>query len=223
MRADKITLVSFDLCPYVQRAAIVLAEKNVPFERVDIDLENKPDWFLKISPRGKVPLLKVGDEVLFESAAIVEYLDETEEPRLHPGDPLTKARHRAWMEFGSAILADIWTLETTAERAAFDSAVAALKDKFTKVEAELGEGRYFAGDVFSIVDAVFAPAFRYFDVFDEIADLGVFNGLPRVRAWRAELAQRASVRNVVVADYNERLRAFLRKKNGLLARMPLAA
>jgi glutathione S-transferase len=223
MRADKITLVSFDLCPYVQRAAIVLAEKDVPFERVDIDLENKPDWFLKISPRGKVPLLKVGEEVLFESAAIVEYLDEAEEPRLHPGDPLAKARHRAWMEFGSAILADIWTLETTAERTAFDGAVAALKDKFAKVEAELGEGRYFAGDVFSIVDAVFAPAFRYFDVFDEIADLGVFDGLPKVTAWRAELAQRASVRNAVVADYNDRLKNFLRKKNGLLARMPLAA
>jgi glutathione S-transferase len=223
MRREKLTLVSFDLCPYVQRAAIVLAEKNVPFERADIDLENKPDWFLKISPRGKVPLLKVGGEVLFESAAIVEYLDETEEPRLHPNNPVSKARHRAWMEFGSAILADIWTLETTADRAAFDNAVAALKDKFAKVEAELGEGRYFAGDVFSIVDAVFAPVFRYFDVFDEIADLGMFDGLPRVRAWRADLAQRASVRNAVVADYNDRLRAFLRKKNGLLARAPLAA
>lgn len=223
MRSERITLVSFDLCPYVQRAAIVLAEKNVPFERIDIDLENKPDWFLKISPRGKVPLLKVGDEVLFESAAIVEYLDETQEPGLHPGDPVTKARHRAWMEFGSAILADIWTLETTTDRAAFDNAVAALKDKFAKVEAELGEGRYFAGDVFSIVDAVFAPAFRYFDVFDGIADLGVFDGMPKVRAWRAELAQRASVRNAVVADYNDRLKNFLRGKNGLLAQAPLAA
>jgi glutathione S-transferase len=223
MRDEKITLVSFDLCPYVQRAAIVLAEKNVPFERVDIDLENKPDWFLKISPRGKVPLLKVGEEVLFESAAIVEYLDETEEPRLHPGNPVAKARHRAWMEFGSAVLADIWTLETTADRVAFDNAVAGLKDKFARIEAELGDGRYFAGDVFSIVDAVFAPAFRYFDVFDEIADLGVFDGLPKVRTWRAELARRASVRNAVVADYNDRLRAFLRRKDGLLARLPLAA
>ena len=223
MRADKIILVSFDLCPYVQRAAIVLAEKNVPFERIDIDLDNKPDWFLKISPRGKVPLLKVGEEVLFESAPIVEYLDETEEPRLHPGHPVARARHRAWMEFGSAILADIWTLETTADRAAFDNAVAALKDKFARVEAELGEGRYFAGDVFSIVDAVFAPAFRYFDVFDGIAELGVFAGLPKVRAWRAELAKRASVKNAVVPDYNDRLWAFLRRKNGLLAHTPLAA
>lgn len=223
MRDEKITLVSFDLCPYVQRAAIVLAEKHVPFERIDIDLANKPEWFLKISPHGKVPLLKVGDDVLFESAAIVEYLEETEEPRLHPGNPAARARHRAWMEFGSAILADIWTLETTADGTAFDAAVAALKDKFTKVEAELGDGRYFAGDVFSIVDAVFAPAFRYFDVFDEIADLKIFDGLPKLRKWRAELARRASVRNAVVPDYNDRLRRFLHDTNGILGRAPVAA
>lgn len=127
------------------------------------------------------------------------------------------------MEFGSAILADIWTLETTSDRAAFDNAVAALKDKFMRVETQLGENRYFAGDVFSIVDAVFAPAFRYFDVFDGIIDLGVFDGLPKVQAWRAELARRTSVRSAVATDYNDRLRSFLRRKNGLLAQMPLAA
>ena len=103
-----LTLVSFDLCPYVQRAAIVLAEKDVPFERINVDLADKPEWFKAISPTGKVPLLKVGDEVLFESSVIVEYLEETHPKPLHPQAPLSRARHRAWMEFGSAILADIW-------------------------------------------------------------------------------------------------------------------
>ncbi|WP_159589275.1 glutathione S-transferase family protein [Chelativorans xinjiangense] len=217
------TLVSFDLCPYVQRAAIVLKEKSVPFERIDIDLENKPDWFLKISPRGKVPLLKVGDEVLFESAAIVEYLDETYAPRLHPEDAIARARHRAWMEFGSAALSDIWTIETTGDRAAFDAAVAALKEKFSRIEAELGDGPYFAGEAFTIVDAVFAPAFRYFDVIDTIADLGVFDGLPKVQAWRKTLAARPSVREVVAPDYNDRLHRFLDKKGGVLVRLDRAA
>lgn len=75
-----LTLVSFDLCPYVQRAAIALAEKGVPFERRTVDLADKPGWFRAISPLGKVPLLQVGDAVLFESAVIVEYLDDTETP-----------------------------------------------------------------------------------------------------------------------------------------------
>lgn len=220
---DKLTLVSFDLCPYVQRAAIVLAEKGVPFERVDIDLENKPDWFLAISPRGKVPLLKVGEDVLFESAAIVEYLDEAHEPRLHPENPVTRARHRAWMEFGSVILSDIWTIETAVEQKAFGAAVAGLKEKFGRVEAELGDGPWFAGEAFTILDAVFAPAFRYFDVFDEIADFGIFDGLPKLRAWREALALRPSVRDAVVPDYNERLRGFLTRKNGVLIRERAAA
>ncbi len=64
---EKLKLISHKLCPYVQRAVISLKEKGVPFERIDIDLDNKPDWFLKISPLGKVPVLQVGDKVVFES------------------------------------------------------------------------------------------------------------------------------------------------------------
>ena len=55
---EKLKLISHKLCPYVQRAVISLTEKGVPFERIDIDLDNKPDWFLKISPLGKVPVLQ---------------------------------------------------------------------------------------------------------------------------------------------------------------------
>lgn len=212
-----LTLVSFDLCPYVQRAAIALAEKGVPFERRDVDLANKPDWFEAISPLGKVPLLQVDDEVLFESAVIVEYLEETQAPRLHPAEPLTRARHRAWMEVGSSILADIWTLETTPDRAAFASKAASLQAKFRRLESELGDGPYFAGERFSLVDAVFAPAFRYFDVFDRFVDLGIFADLPKVQAWRRALAARPSVRGAVVADYETRLEAFLRRQKSWLA------
>ncbi len=212
-----LTLVSFDLCPYVQRAAIALAEKGVPFERYDVDLANKPDWFKAISPLGKVPLLQVGDEVLFESSVIVEYLEDTQTPRLHPAEPLARARHRAWMEVGSSVLADIWTLETTPDRAVFDSKVASLRDKFHRLESALGEGPYFGGESFSLVDAVFAPACRYFDVFDRFVDLGTFADLPKVQAWRRALAARPSVRGAVVADYEARLEAFLRRQKSWLA------
>ncbi|MBX9882914.1 MAG: glutathione S-transferase family protein [Sphingomonas sp.] len=213
-----LKLVSFDLCPYVQRAAIVLAEKGVPFERITIDLADKPDWFIALSPLGKVPLLQMGEAVLFESAPIVEYLDEVYAPRIHPAAALDRARHRAWIEFGSSILADLWTLETTKDDAVFAQKIAVLKGKFARIEAELGAGPFFAGDAFSIVDAVFAPVFRYFDLFDAIRDLGVFDGLPRIRAWRAALAARPSVRGAVVPDYADRLRAFLRKHDGVIAR-----
>lgn len=212
-----LKLVSFDLCPYVQRAAIALAEKAVPFQRITIDLAAKPDWFNKISPLGKVPLLMVEGEVLFESAVIVEYLDETVPPRLHPADPLTRARHRAWMEFGSSILANIWTLETTKDTALFAQAVTAVDEKFSRLEDVLGEGPFFAGAGFSLVDAVFAPVFRYFEAFERHVDLGVFDAKPKLVAWRRALAERKSVREAVVPDYAERLIAFVAKQDGVLA------
>jgi glutathione S-transferase len=212
-----LTLVSFDLCPYVQRAAIALAEKGVPFERRTVDLANKPDWFAAMSPLGKVPLLQVDDEVLFESAVIVEYLEETQSAPLHPADPLERARHRAWMEFGSSILGDIWTIETTADVASFDAKRRLLHEKFARLEGELGDGPWFACDRFSLVDAVFAPVFRYFDVLDRIVDLGTFDGLSKVQAWRRALAARPSVRDAVVADYEARLEAFLRRQRSHLA------
>ena len=85
----KLTLVSHHLCPYVQRAAISLAEKGVPFERISIDLADKPAWFRAISPLGKVPLLRVhqdGEEtVIFESAVVLEFLEENENKPLQPG------------------------------------------------------------------------------------------------------------------------------------------
>ncbi len=222
---SKVTLVSHHLCPYVQRAAIALLEKGVPFERVMIDLANKPDWFLAVSPLGKVPLLRVprpeGPEaVLFESNVICEYIEETQAgPKLHPAEPLERAQHRAWMEFGSTILADLWGLETTQDPAVYHAKRTAIAAKFVRVQAAVGEGPHFAGERFSLVDAVFAPIFRYFDVFDTISDTRVLADVPKVRAWRAALSARPSVRNAVGPDYPERLRAFLVRHDAHLLRL----
>jgi len=212
-----LKLISFDLCPYVQRAAIALVEKGVSFERVTIDLANKPDWFLAISPLGKVPLLKVGDAVIFESAVILEYLEETQPGPLHPADALQRAEHRAWMEFGSTILMDLWTFYTAMDEAAFQAKAKQLTEKFARLEQRLGEGPYFDGARFSLVDAVFGPVFRYFDVFDRIADFGMLADKPRLAAWRHALAQRPSIARAVKADYPERLWAFLQARGSRLS------
>ncbi|WP_316180083.1 MULTISPECIES: glutathione S-transferase family protein [unclassified Bradyrhizobium] len=219
--APVLKLISHKLCPFVQRAVIALTEKGVAFERIDIDLANKPDWFLKISPLGKVPVLVVplgqGEVALFESNVICEYIEDTQPAvRLHPEDALVRAQHRAWMEFGSAILGDLWGLETTQDAASFAAKREALTAKFARVEDALGEGPYFAGARFSLVDAVFAPIFRYFDVFDAYGDLGIFASTPKVRAWRDQLAQRPSVRTAVSADYPQLLRAFLARHDAYL-------
>ena len=219
-----LTLISHHLCPYVQRAAIALLEKGVPFERIMIDLDNKPEWFLKLSPLGKVPLLRVSaegkpDAILFESSVICEYIEETQPgPALHPADPLERAQHRAWMEFGSSILADIWGIETASDPAALEAKWEAAAAKFARLETALGAGPYFAGERFSLVDAVFGPVFRYFDVFEEVADRRMLDSTPKVAAWRQALAERPSVRNAVDADYSARLKAFMRRYDAHLLR-----
>ena len=212
-----LTLVSHDLCPYVQRAVIALHEKGVPFERVDIDLADKPDWFRAVSPLGKVPLLRVGDAVLFESAVILEYLEETQPLPLHPREPLARARHRGMIELASAILADIWGLETAPTREAAAIRIEALRQKFVRLEGDLGAGPWFAGEPFTLVDAAFAPVFRYFDLFDRLLDHGILAGLAKTADWRKALARRPSVRAAVVADYPERLARFVARQNGYLA------
>jgi glutathione S-transferase len=218
-----LKLVSTHLCPYVQRAAIVLAEKRQPFERVYVDLSNKPEWFKAISPLGKVPLLSIGDDVVFESAVILEYLEETVAPRLHPSEPLRRADHRAWIEFGSAILNDIAGFYRAPDPASFEQKRMLLAERFTWLERKLAAEPWFDGASFSLVDAVYAPVFRYFDLFEKVGEFGILANKPKIARWRAALAQRRSVRDAVVPDYAQRLRGFIGSIPSHLSRHVIAA
>ena len=218
---EPLTLISHHLCPYVQRAAIALTEKTVAYERVTADLANKPAWFLALSPLGKTPVLKVGERTIFESAVILEYLEETQPPPLHPSDPLERAEHRAWIEFGSSILNDIWGFYAAPDAETFAKKAEALASKFGRLETWLGgrreDGPYFEGPRFSLVDAVYGPVFRYFDVFDEIGEFTSLTDLSRVSAWRSALSVRPSVKTAVADDYEERLWRFLEARNSHLS------
>src|ERR1700716_59926 len=214
--APRLKLISHKLCPYVQRAVIALSEKGVAFERIDIDLSNKPDWFLAISPLGKTPVLQVGDVPIFESGVILEYLEETEPKPLHPADPLRRAEHRGWIEFGSIVLNDIAGFYVAPDEAAFKAKTAQLEQRFARLEARIAASPWFDGEKFSLVDAVFGPVFRYFDVFDQIADFGILSGKPKLAHWRKALAARPSVRTAVSADYPALLRDFVERRNSWL-------
>jgi glutathione S-transferase len=211
-------LISHKLCPYVQRAVIALTEKAVAFERIDIDLASKPDWFLNVSPLGKTPVLLVGDHAIFESAVILEYLEETQASPLHPANALHRAEHRAFIEFGSAVLNDIAGLYSALDEAAFKAKAAQLEAKFARLEARI-VGPWFDGEKFSLVDAVFGPVFRYFDVFDEIGDFGILDGKPRLARWRENLAARPSVKSAVGASYPALLRDFIDRRRSYLSQL----
>jgi glutathione S-transferase len=216
-----LKLISHHFCPYVQRAIISLTEKNVPFERIDIDLGNKPDWFKEISPLGKTPVLRVDATSIFESAVILEYLEETQDHPLHPNEPLKRAEHRSWIEFGSAVLNDIAGLYAAVDEATFATKVKAITEKFHLLENRMNAAPYFDGQAFSLVDAVYGPVFRYFDAFDKIEDFGFLADKPKIAAWRTALRQRPSVKTAVSPGYDQLLWDFLRKRNSYLSfKMP---
>jgi glutathione S-transferase len=164
-------------------------------------------------------MAKTGEEVLFESAVICEYLEDTQPGPLHPADPLIRARHRAWIEFASAALDDVAGLYNAKDAADFEAKRSRLIGRFAWLEKHLGAGPYFAGSVFTLVDAAYGPLFRYFDTFERIGDFGFFDGMPKVRGYRAALASRPSVRTAVAADYPERLMAFLRARGSHLSNL----
>lgn len=206
---DTPVLISHNLCPYVQRAAIALMEKGVEFSRRNVDLSNKPQWFLDLSPLGKTPVLQVRAGVVFESAVILEYLEETQPKPLLPNGAFKRAQARAWMEFGSSILNDIAGLYNAADHPAFDAKITVLDAKFQRLEDKLTNTPFFAGHDFGLVDAVFGPIFRYFDVFDDIGVADILSSKTKVTAWRKNLSARPSVRAAVDDNYPDLLKAFL--------------
>lgn len=211
-------LISNDLCPYTQRAAIQLGEKGVPFTRTYIDLGNRPAWFRALSPLGKVPVLRAGDTVVFESMVICEYLEETvPDHALHPTDALERALHRGWIEISSAIIADVFAFYMAPDEAAFVRKQDDLRGRLGWLERQLGDGPYFAGESFHLIDAAFAPIFRLFDGFDRVRHFGILDDMPRVAAYRIALSARDSVRGAVVQDYQERFLHYLATRGSYLS------
>ena len=214
--ATKFKLCSFKTCPWVHRAAIVLQEKGIEYELEYIDRNNRPDWFLAISPHSKVPVLIVDeDRALFESNAIAEYLDEVTEPHLHPVDPLDRAYNRAWNDY-VPVCSKITHLTDAADEADLDKRCDEVRVIFGKLETALekrgNDGPYFNGTDFSLTDASYAPALMRFTFFDRIHPLGLIEKYPLVEVWRNALMARPSVSAAVVPDFEDYWRDILRGK-----------
>lgn len=150
---------------------------------------------------------------------ILEYLEETQPNPLHPTDPVKRAEHRSWIEFGSAVLNDIWAFYVARDEVAFQEKAITLAEKFERIEKRLIGAPYFDSGGFSLVDAVFGPVFRYFDVFDHIGDFGILTGKTKVVEWRKALSERPSIQAAVTEDYETHLASFLEARRSHLSRI----
>jgi glutathione S-transferase len=217
--AQALRLVSFDLCPYVERSRIVLLEKGLAHDVAFIDLRNKPDWFLRISPMGKVPVLLVDDRPIFESTVINELIEELyPAPRLMPTAPLDRADARAWIVFANDTL---MPLGMKAQMALSPASIGPLgvileplQAALAKVEAELLRrgGPFFLGREFSLVDAAYAPFLRRLRAAEEWHRSPLLAGTPRLSAYVDTLLARPSIAQADPGDVGPRTRRLLAQR-----------
>ena len=203
---SRFELCSFKTCPWVQRAAIVLQAKRVAYDITYIDRDHRPDWFLAISPHSKVPVLRIdGTEALFESNAIAEYLDETLPPRLHPEDPIARARNRAWTDFVPSFASAVSNTAYSDTEDEFTARAARIAAPFRKLEEALAKrgnaGPYFNGPDFSLVDAAYAPFLQRYAFMDRLRPLGILAEFPRLSAWCEALLDTPAVQTSTVANF----------------------
>ena len=213
----KYLLVSFKTCPWVQRAAIVLREKKIDFEFRHIEPDNRPDWFLAISPHKKVPVLRLDERVsLFESNAIAEFLDETVAPRLAPEDPLLRAVNRAWTDYVPTFAELVTATAYADSEADYDKAAARIPVPFERLEKALekqGSGPFFNGERYALVDAAHAPFLQRYLFLDRIRKLGHIEKFPRLKAWADALIARPSTHSFPPAEFEQLYRQNVRRRN----------
>ncbi|MBT9591137.1 MAG: glutathione S-transferase N-terminal domain-containing protein [Burkholderiales bacterium] len=153
-----MTLYSGSTCPYSHRCRIVLFEKDMDFEIIDVDMHNKPEEVASISPSGKMPVLIERDLILTESNIINEYIDERfPHPQLMPPDPVMRARARLVLfNFEHDLFTHVNTLEHSLGKGS-DKARVEIRDSLSQLTPILTKQKYLMNDEFSMLDVAIAP------------------------------------------------------------------
>ena len=216
MPLQPIELISFNLCPFVQRSVITLLKKGIEFNITYIDLANPPEWFLEISPLAKVPVLRYGDAVLFESAVINEFLDEITPEQIMPTAPLDKARDRAWIEFSSQVIIDQYLMSIADNDEDFEKHSNALTGKLQRLEDVIEEKGFLSGIDFTLVDTALAPLFTRFEIIARLFGQDLVSGLPKLSALSQRLLGLEFVQKSVVANFEDIYVSYLKNHNSYL-------
>ncbi len=211
-----LTLYSFRICPFIERINILLNEKNIHCERIFVDIRNKPDWFLKLSPLGKVPLLKANDTLIFESSVINDFLDEISPGSLHPSDPLERAYNKCWIEWGSTLIFDAYNLTLAQDTLSYDKQYTIVENKLALLEQELKSIPFFNGEFFSMVDIAYAPLFKRFSILAQQFNICLLQNHPKLKIWSDSVLARDSVVKGFHKDFDNEFYLLLQLKNSCL-------
>lgn len=217
MSLQPIELISFNLCPFVQRSVITLEKKGIDFNITYIDLANKPEWFLKLSPLGKVPVVKYGDQVLFESAVINEFLDEITAESLMPSDPLRKAIDRGWIEYSSQVLMDQYLLSVAETAEDFQKRNDSFTEKLQRLEQTVDNEGVFNGTTFSLVDSSLAPLFTRLEIIARRLGRDFLSQFPKLTKMSKHITSQEFVKRSVIDNFEDIYLDFLAGKNSYIS------
>ncbi|MEH2284515.1 MAG: glutathione S-transferase family protein [Nostoc sp.] len=213
----QIKVYSAVVCPYAHRTRLVLQEKGIDFDLIEIDLQNKPEGFTKVSPYGKVPALTDGDNRVWESAVINEYLDEVfPNPPLLPSSPIARAQARIWIDFANTRFVPTFsTLLRSSDPQKQEEAKQELYKHLEFIENEglaklSKEGPYWFGESISLVDFTYFPWFERWAALREYRGFGIPTEFTRLRQWKHALKERESVKAIAHSKefYIERYAKF---------------
>lgn len=213
-----IELISFKLCPFVQRAIIVLKKQNINYDITYINIMDPPDWFKKVSPLGQVPLLKIDNEAIFEATVISELINDISPKSLHPTNHIEKAKNRSWIEFSSNILMDLFKIISATNKENFEQEKNNLFNKLTYLEKIKNNNTFFNDNDFLIIDAAYAPIFMRLNWLNKLTNnLFSINALFKLNSWSNHLLNDSDVKTSVVEGLEGMYRNMIMAKNGYLS------
>lgn len=202
-------LVSFKICPFVQRVTALLELKNRPYKVQYINLSNKPAWFLQVSPNGQVPILITeGKEVLFESDAIVEYIEETVPPALFSADPIKKAQDRAWSYLATKHYLTQCSAQRSKDKQTLLERTEKLSRAFSKLEIKLSDKPYFNGDHMGMVDIAWLPLLHRAAIIEKHSGYDFLENFPKVKVLQKNILARGLVEKSVAEDFETKFTSF---------------
>lgn len=213
----KIELISFKLCPFAQRAIILLKAQNIDYQMNYINPMDTPNWFKKISPTGQVPLLKVDDKIVFESSVITEFINDIGGGNMHPSDDIIKANNRSWIAFSSTMFDDLFNI-ITGDEEKFNLSKKSLFNKLEKIEQIKNNSSFFNGDKFKMIDAAFAPIFMRINWINKFTNNAIsLEKFTKLNNWSGEILALDFVKNSVVEGLDDVYYSNIENREGFLS------
>ncbi len=214
-----IKVISFKICPFVQRVTALLEAKHVPYKIEYINLQEKPQWFLDIAPNGQVPVLITDSGTpLFESDAIAEYLDDAYSPLEADVTAEERALDRAWSYQATKHYLTQCSAMRSPDKETLQERTEKLGKAFVKAEQVLGSGRFFKGDTISNVDIAWLPLLHRTAIIHRYTGYDFISSYPKVKQWQVSLMATGLAEKSVSDDFENVFTDFYLSDSAFLGR-----